>query len=703
MNFPNIESMIAAAAAGVRPPERLTVAEAAEKYRWLNNPGSYVGWWDNEFAPYLVEPMEVLTGPEHTGMIFGGPARTGKSDMFFNWLLHTAKFDPSDMMMVLMTMNVARDWSQKDLRRVFRHSKEVGALLAPGRSNQSTHDIRFMSGMHLLVKWPTITELSGKTVRYNWLADYDRMPESVDGEGNAFDLTAKRAETYRRNGMTVAESSPGFEITDPKWQARTPHEAPPTRGVLSLYNRGDRRRWYWPCPHCKTAFEPHFKLLQIPDSRDHVESAEATVMACPHCGGIITHDSDPATGLPGKHELNVAGKWVKDGQIWIPSENRIEGSPYRSDIASFWMMGPAASFTNWRGIVLKYLKAEEEFERTGSEEALKSTVNTDQGLPYLPRALDTGRLPEDLKAMSREWAEKTVPEGVRFLTATVDVQATRFEVQVHGQRADGGKAVIDRFALRKSRRRDEEGDPLPLRPASYLEDWDLMIDEVLLKTYPLGDGSGRHMAIKIVGCDSGGAADKKNDSTTTMNAYDFWRKLKACDGTEFPSGLHMRFQLLKGGSTKTAPRIRLSYPDSERKDRHAGARGEIPVLMLNTTALKDQLNVMLDREHEGGARIDFPKWLPDWFYQEMTAEIRTLNGWEKVSKRNEAWDLLVYDIALCLNRPIRIETLDWDAPPAWAEDWDFNDMVFNPVTDKSIIESAPATTTTLSDLGQLLS
>ena len=90
MKFTTIEEMIAASAASVRPAERLTVPEAAERYRYLNNPGSYVGMWRNKTTPYLVEPMEELTSLDFTGMIFVGPARTGKSDMFFNWLTSTA-------------------------------------------------------------------------------------------------------------------------------------------------------------------------------------------------------------------------------------------------------------------------------------------------------------------------------------------------------------------------------------------------------------------------------------------------------------------------------------------------------------------------------------------------------------------------------------------------------------------------------------
>lgn len=649
-----------------------------------------------------------VDSPDSLFLAGGQMVPTHNSDMFFNWLTHTAICDPADMMHVLMTQSVARDWSQKDLRRAFRHSTKLGETVAPGRHNQSTHSIRFLSGMHVLVKWPTITELSGKTVGRNWISDYDRIPESIDGEGNAYDLTAKRGQTFRRNAMTVAESSPGFDIEDPKWMAKTPHEAPPTKGILALYNRGDRRFWYWRCPHCAEAFEPHFKHLRWPDSNDHVEAAEAAFMACPKCGGVIYHDS--RHGIPGKHELNQITEgnatWVRDGQLWIPKQHAyekgggtIEGKPFRSDIASFWLKGPAASFTTWRELVLKYLKAEDEYERTGSQEALKTTVNTDQGMPFTPKGLETGRMPEDVKATAKDFGVQVVPEGVRFLEATIDVQASRFEVQVMGFSEGGDITVIDRFAIKKSARLDEDGERERVRPASYVEDWKLLIDQVILKTYPLGDGSGRRMAIKMTGCDSGGMSDKKNDSSVTKNAYEFYRMLRDSDGSEFPKNLHRQFQLLKGGSNKTAPRVQLTHPDSERKDRSAGARGEIPVLILNTMALKDQLNVMMDRKVPGGGMIRFPDWLPDWFWHEICAEVRGADGWTALTARNEAWDLLVYAIALSLYRPIKIENLDWSNPPPWAEEWDDNELVIWP---EEAVKPVKAKTKSLADLSALL-
>ncbi len=690
-----LEELAASSASGIKPPERINVAEAAEKYRYLNNPGSYVGYWDNTFAPYLVEPMEVLTSMDHTEMIFAGPARTGKSDMFFNWLTHTAICDPADMMAVHMTMNVARDWSQKDLRRAFRHTKELGRTLAPGRSNQSTHDVRFLSGMHLLVKWPTITELSGKTVGRNWIADYDRIAPSIDGEGSAFSLTAKRAETFRRHGMTVAESSPGFDIQDPKWRPSSEHEAPPVGGgVLQLYNQGDRRRWYWRCPHCARPFEPDFKLFQIPDSEDPVEAAENTVMGCPHCGGVIRHEA--ADGVPGKHEMNQLGnaRWVREGEIWVPRSRdgsvaeHFEGKCRRSDRASFWLKGPAAQFADWRGIVLRYRQAKQAFDRTGDQEALRVTVNTDQGLPYLPKGLEGGRSAEDVRSKAVEIGEHFVPPKGRFLVATIDVQKYRFEVQVHAVLPGNDFCVIDRFAIRKSLRLDDDGVPESVKPATYLEDWDLLIEKVFMRAYPLPDGSGREMEIRMIGCDSGGSssrgnrkssADRNNDSSVTKNAYEFYRRLRNSQGEDGdpPPGLHRRFLLLKGGSTKEAPRVKISYPDSERSDRRAGARGEIPVLILNTLKLKDQLDSMMERSTPGGGCITFANWLPDTFWDEMVAEVREGDGWVKVATRNEAWDLLVYLLAVTLYRPILLERLDWSAPPEWAEEWDENTMVFD--------------------------
>lgn len=686
----SLEQLILDAAEAVRPAQRMTVSESAEHYRHLNNPGSYVGPWKNEVTPYLVEPMDVLQSQKFTGMAFAGPAQTGKTDMVINWVGYSAKCDPADMMIVQTSQTTARDFSIRRVDRLHRHSPQIGAMLAAGTQSDNTFDKQYRSGMMLSLSWPAINELSGKPIPRLWLTDYDRMPENVDGEGSAFALARKRATTFRSHGMCGVESSPGYAVDNPKWVRTSKHEAPPTRGILAIYNQGDRRLWYWQCVDCRKWFEPDFELLVYPDVDDAMEAAESAHLVCPHCEAVYHHD--PVDGRPGKHELNRLGRWVPDNCA-IDEDGVIHGKPIRSTIASFWLKGVAAAFSDWKTLVFNFITAEREYENNQSEEALKTTVNTDQGKPYIPKSMRNERVPEVLKARAKPLEARHVPVGVRFLIATIDAQKNRFVVQVHGIHANRDISIVDRFEIRKSKRLDPEGERYWVNPGAHPEDWKLITEEVMDKTYPLIDGSGREMGIRFTVSDSGGKEG------TTANAYDFYRWLKygdkapLDDGEEvkedeaqylWKSGMAGRFMLVKGASTKTHPRIAISYPDSQRKDRHAGARGEVPVLMMNTNILKDSLSHMLDRVEPGNG-ILFPDWLDDNFFIELTVEVRDpQKGWINPKRfRNESWDLLTYCLAAQLTPGINIEHINWQDPPGWAEEWDMNELVFNPeVEDK---------------------
>lgn len=688
--FESLEHMVLATAEAVRPPERLNVSEAAEKYRYINNPGSYVGPMKMSVTPYLREPLDVLQSLDYTGMIFVGPAQCAKSDMSLSWLTYSVVCDPADYMHIGPTQAAVRDWQMRRVDKLFRDSDEVAARLMPGKHNSSTYSTRFTNGMLYTNSWPSVTELAGKPIGRLWLADYDRMEDDIGGEGSPYDLASQRMKSFGRRGMCAAESSPSRIIEDPRWMPKTKHEAPPTTGILALYNRGDRRRFYWPCLACGTPFEPDFDLFSWPETDDLLEAAENVVLKCPHCSHEYREHFHEPTNTPGKRAMNQRGFWMRDGETFDAETGEITGTPVRSRIATFWLKGPAAAFADWSDMVLKYLKAVAEFEATGSEEALKTTVNTDQGKPYLPKGIEAERLPEELMARAKEsLGEQVVPQGVRFLVASVDVQKRRFEVQIQGVLPHGDIAIIDRFKIRKSERLDEDDERLPLNPGSYVEDWWLLVDQVLLKKYPLADESGRSMAIRMMAVDSGGSEG------VTSNAYEFYRQLQ-----QDPEGrnLHRRVQLLKGLSTDAAPLVRIDYPNAERKDRRAAARGEVPVMLINTNAAKDMVSNMLGREEPGGGMVFFPAWLPDWFYSELCAESRTAKGWVNPgNRRNEAFDLLVYCMALCHSSKIRLPLIDWSNPPSWADEWDDNDMVgedgnfrfeFHPKGDSSIRDLA---------------
>lgn len=715
--YRTLQEMIAAASEVVSPPERLTVSEAARKYVRIKEK-NYSGPWSGDKTPYLVEPQNTLMSLDHTGLVFAGPARTGKSMMFQNWLATTAICDPVDMMVIHMTQGTGRDWSQSDLAKLIRNSPEVRKRLIPGRQQDNVFDKAFISGMRLTIKHPSVNELSGKTIPRVWLMDYDRMPLNVDGEGDPWTLAKKRTQTFKRHGMTVAEASPGHPVTNPRWIAQAPHEAPPAEGILSLYNDGDRRRWHWRCPEseCGGSFEPDFKLFSYPKSADPMESAEQVTMGCPHCGSLMTPDM--------QYELNLGGRWLGEGQHWL-ADGSIVGTARRADIASFWLKGPAAAFTTWPELVLKYLNAEADYERTGSEEKLKTVTNTDLGLPYTYKALEAGRLPEELKARARHTGDRgVVPFGVAFLVTTIDVQAGKnssFVCHTYGICPNGDVYHIDMWKVRQSRRLDEAGDHRTIDPATYPEDWHVLVEEAIERTYPLADDSGRRMAVKILACDSGGAVSEGHRKgqtqdgpivSTTSNAYDFWRWLR-----DDPQGRrhHLRFHLVKGraGEDGSTPDLHRTLPDAQQKDRYAIARGDVPVWLVNSNQVKDQVSNRLGRTEPGG-QIHFPVWYDeggtvvamDWLYSQLTAEVRTPKGWERPNRqrKNEAFDLLAYCLAILTHPDIRIRQLDWERPPGWAQDdWDRNDLVFAPETAAHAFAPTPAgESKTIANLAELL-
>jgi len=658
----------------------MTVSEWAQDFRQVNQPGAYVGPYRNETTPYMEEPADELTNPDLRGVVFAGSAQTGKTDgLIINWTGYGAHVDGQDMMIVCQSFTAARDFSMRRIDRLIRYTPEVKDALARGSQADNKFDKTFDNGMLLTISHPSKNELSGKPVGRVAITDYDRIEDDIDGEGNAFDLASKRTTTYGSNAMTLAESSPSREITDYK-KVVTGHMAPPTTGILALYNRGDRRRWYWPCPDCGSYFEGRWENIgwshELPTN---MAKAATAYMECPHCQYRIKPRD--------RKNMNLWGQWVKEGQR-IDEDGYVRGKGNGSNIASFWLMGVAAAFATWPQLVKIYLDAEDDYNATGDETSLQKFFNTDLGVPYVPKHIvDTDlRTPESIEGRVEDWPHKRVPSKVRFLLGLVDVQKNAFVCQVIGI-APGEPFdlyLVDRFTIQYSDRVDPSAPEgresyLWVKPASYLDDWDKIKEQVMFATYELDDDSGRKMAVKLTLCDSGGSSGRDGSDTkrgVTTNAYDFWRKMRS-------EGLANRFHLLKGDATPGAPRARITYPDSEIAKDKSRRRGEIPVLQLNPTLCKDNLDGRLDVLEPGKGMIHLPRWLITlgmrWLFAELTSEVRTPGkGWEKVAKRNEAWDLFYYAIGACVSSLIGIDKVNWDRPPPFASDWDENPLVISP-------------------------
>lgn len=648
----------------IRPPRRIRPSTSVDGK--LQNDRDVL---DLSIAPYLVEPLDRFADRAYQGIVFVGPARTGKTfGLAIAAIDYAVEIAPADILAIYMSQDTARDFSKGDLDRTIRHTPSFAGMLSPRARDDNVYDKFFRNGIALKIGWPAATQLRGKTVRYVLLMDYDgSRAGDVDGRGSMWGQARKRIETYMSRGKCLAESSPGFEYDEASWMPRTPHEAPPAKGIASLYNAGTRARWYWPCQHCGQHFQarPGLEPFLVPKELDEIEAAikrrdrDLMTLAeswakvpCPHCGALHEPAQRSAMNRVAIDRGRVVGAtWLHQGQELM--DGIVSGRARRTDVVSYWLGGVAAAYQPWIGLVHTYLTAVEHYLRTGDESEMRRSSFEDQAWPYLPLAVRRRRSADHFADRKESWDRGTAPPGVRFVTAQVDVQARRFVVQVHGWGRGLESWVLDRFQIFASERREEDGRVAPLNPAAFKEDWDVLRAQVLERSY-LVQETGVALMPRLTLCDSGGA------DGVTDKAYEFWRRMR-------DAGLGHAFMLVKGTGYPTAPRVQQAWPDARnRKDRSAG-RGDVPVWILNANLLKDGVAGDLARTEEGPGFVHVPEWIDDDYFSELTAETRTAKGWQRLGQMsNEAFDLHAYGRAACII--LGAEGIDWNNPPEWAAD-----------------------------------
>ncbi|WP_238378110.1 terminase gpA endonuclease subunit [Stenotrophomonas maltophilia] len=649
----------------IRPPRRIRVSEGARVLQVANAAGA-AGSWDPDTTPYMVEPLDTTGSRHYEAVVFVGPARSGKTISLIDArLAYLITCNPADAMVVQMSKDAAEDYSKTRIARSIAASPELRSRLSPRAHDDNILLKFFRSGMSLRMGWPSVSVLSGKDIHDVLMTDVDNYTGDLTID-ECFGLGLKRTQTYMSAGMVVAESSPATDYADGAWKPLHPHQGPPAAGIAALYARGDRRRWYWPCPECGERFQaaPGYDGFALPPMEELLErvvlddvqkmARHYSLLHCPHCGVGLQHRW--------KDGMNRGGVWAAEGQL-VHADGTVTGEGPEARIASYWLGGVAASYQSWESLIERYLQALRTFATTGEERPLKTTHNVDGAINYVPMAARSASDPNEMQERAEVWPAGAVPAGVRFLLGEVDVQANRFVVLVLGfgigESGQLERWVVDSFALRTSKREDGSGGFLPLDPPKYLEDWERLVEKVISRRYPLDDGTGRSMPVHAVGIDWGGK------SGTSVRALEFWRSLKA-------RKLHARVRLIKGDARREGGLFRETFPDSsKRRDRKSGSKGDVPQLLLNVDRLKDTVDANVKRAEPGPGYYHFPDWLPEAFYAELTAESRTAKGWENLAKRrNEAFDLCGYAEGMALW--LKVPAINWTAPPAWAAPWDDN-------------------------------
>ena len=109
------------------PPTRVLVAEIAKR-RKIKVGLNRWQFWDNDVAPYMVAPMNMITSRSYDSLVFVGPARSSKSEaLIYNPLVHSILASPRMTAIFHMTQGAVKELSVQELGPMLRNSPELAS------------------------------------------------------------------------------------------------------------------------------------------------------------------------------------------------------------------------------------------------------------------------------------------------------------------------------------------------------------------------------------------------------------------------------------------------------------------------------------------------------------------------------------------------------------------------------------------------
>ncbi len=641
------------AAASLRPPVRLTVADYAENHRYMPNLGGGRGErWRNNKTPYLKEPMEVLTSGLYQTMAIVGPGQSGKTVIAENYLLASVAQDPARMLWYMQSDDALEAYVKDRINPMIDDHDELISARGPRSIDDSLHYKRFR-GMSVQF----LTASMGNLINKNAPRIIADEIDAWTIKGNVKPLLDIRRQAYQDESMLVCISHPDRAtgmVPERDW----------SEGIMAIYADSTRCVWYWQCPKCggyssPNPFAARVMSLEYPSDGTLDEIEAGAHLVCPNNQCKIKE--------PQRNAMNQTGIWIGDGEE-ISKTGRVTGQRVRRKTAGYWMTGLMSPFIlgGIGALARAIAKAERERDAGGEDDALRQVTAKQLGIPYSPSRAVGSVSAQDLAArVEPDLKLGEVPDGVRFLTIGVDANLTWFEWMVRGWGQYGESWIIDRGKVLA-----EVG--------TSADDWDMLID-IFGKAWPLADGSGRTMKARAAGFDTGGAPGVAQQA---YSAFTRWRRARLLTMYGTIAGREAWSLIpLKGGTTLQAPRLQITYPDTARKANKIAGRGEVPVGLFNPNIFKDDLGGQLMKAEPGNWYVHFPRALlskepPHTFFEQMVSEAREQNGrWKKLvaSARNESLDLMVMThVVAHLHGLARI---NWEKPPGWAAPWDTNTLV----------------------------
>lgn len=542
------------------PPPRLTVSEWSDRNRVLSPEASAAaGRWNTSLAEYQRGIMDALNDPNVETIVMMSSAQVGKTEVLNNIVGYYIDQDPSPILVVQPTLTMGQAWSKDRLSPMLRDTPCLRGKVKDPRARDSGNTTlhKVFPGGHITIAGSNSPAgLASRPIRVVLADELDRWPVSAGTEGDPLKLAFKRSTTYfnRKRFVCSTPTIKGFSR------------------IESMFEESDQRKFYVTCPDCGEHQVLKWSQVQWPDDRP-----EDACYYCEHCGV----------------EINDTQKlyMVRNGEWRAESESR--------GIAGFHLNELYSPWRSFGEIAEDFLEA-----KRGGAETLKTWVNTSLGETWE----DEGDTVEATPLFHRRERFDNIPAWVGVLTAGVDVQGDRLEIQIVGW-GKGEESVIISHELIM-------GDP------AKVDVWH-DLDMALNKPFKHETGA----TLKVAGCciDSGGHH--------TNEVYKFCKDRSA-----------RRVWAVKGVGGEG--RAIVSRPSKSNQ-------GNVQLFSLGVDSAKDSIYARLGISDEGPGYYHFRWDLDEEFFKQLTAEKITtkyVKGkpqrvWVQTRPRNEALDCNVY--ALC--------------------------------------------------------
>lgn len=416
------------------PPPPLTVSQWADKYRKLSPESSAEpGQWRTNRAPYQREIMDAVNDPFTETVVVMSSAQVGKTEILNNIIGYYIDYDPAPILLLEPTDKLGQTYSKNRLAPMIRDTPVLKGKVKDAKSRDSDNTILekgFPGGYIAIVGANSPVGLSSRPIRILLADEVDRFPISAGAEGDPLSLAEKRTKTF--------------------WNKKKVFVSTPTeKGISRIeaeYEDSTKEEWCLPCPVCGR-YQP-LTWAQI--------KFEDVTMECKFCKDRFS-------------EL----EWKSGKGMWIAQNEE-------SKKRGFHLNALASPWERWDIIINEFLKAKHK-----GKDILKVWVNTYLGESWEDQDGEVNDI--DTLLNRRETYDCEVPEDVLILTAAIDVQDDRLEMEVVGWGLDKESWGINYQIFR--------GDP------GQSAVWN-QVDDALSREYSYKNGE--KLCISCTCIDSGG-------------------------------------------------------------------------------------------------------------------------------------------------------------------------------------------------------